>query len=50
VHRTTGPIHVQGSLYYSKFSNFIFQVPTGGIQDGLPVYEYREGKADYYGF
>ena len=50
VHRTTGPIHVQGSLYYSKFSNFIFQAPTGAIRDGLPVFTYREGKADYYGF
>ena len=50
VHRTTGPIHVQGSIYYSRFSNFIFQAPTGAIEDGLPVYQYREGKAQYYGF
>ena len=50
VHRTTGPIHVQGSIYYSRYSNFIFQAPTGEIEDGLPVYEYREGKARYYGF
>jgi iron complex outermembrane receptor protein len=50
VHRTTGPVHVQGSIYYSRYSNFIFQAPTGEIEDGLPVYEYREGKADYYGF
>jgi iron complex outermembrane recepter protein len=50
IHRTTGPVHVQGSIYYSRFSNFIFQVPTGEIEDGLPVYEYRQGKSDYYGF
>ena len=50
VHKTTGPIHVQGSVFYSRFSNFIFQAPTGEIEDRLPVYEYREGKADYYGF
>jgi iron complex outermembrane receptor protein len=50
VHRTTGPIHVQGSIYYSRFSNFIFQTPTGAIEDGLPVYQYREGRAQYYGF
>ena len=50
VHRTTGPVHVQGSIYYSRFSNFIFQAPTGEIEDNLPVYEYRQGKADYYGF
>lgn len=49
-HHTTGPIHVQGSIYYSRFSNFIFESPTGAIQDGLPVYRYRQGKADYYGF
>jgi len=54
VHHTTGPIHIQGSLFYSRFSNFIYQAPTGEIEGegehGLPVYEYREGKADYYGF
>jgi iron complex outermembrane receptor protein len=50
VHRTAGPVHVQGSIYYSRFSNFIFQAPTGAVQDNLPVYEYREGKATYYGF
>ena len=50
VHKTTGPVHVQASLYYSRFSNYIFQAPTGAIEDGLPVYQYREGKADYYGF
>jgi iron complex outermembrane receptor protein len=50
LHHTTGPVHVQGSLYYSKFSNFIFQAPTGEVRDGLPVFEYWQGKADYYGF
>jgi iron complex outermembrane receptor protein len=50
VHHTTGPIHVQGSVYYSRFTDFIFQAPTGDVRDGLPVYAYREGKANYYGF
>jgi iron complex outermembrane recepter protein len=50
LHHTTGPVHVEGSIYYSRFSNFIFQAPTGEIEDGLPVYEYRQGKAHYYGF
>jgi iron complex outermembrane receptor protein len=50
VHHTTGPVHVQGSLYYSRFSNVIFQAPTGEVRDALPVFSYREGKADYYGF
>jgi len=50
VHHTTGPVHVQGSIYYSRFTNFIYQAPTGEIRDGLPVYAYNEGKANYYGF
>ena len=50
VHRTTGPVHFQGSLYYSRFASFIFQTPTGAIRSGLPIYVYDEGKADYYGF
>ncbi len=50
VHHTTGPIHVQGSIYYSRFSNFIYQAPTGAMRDGLPVYAYSQGKANYYGF
>ena len=50
VHKTSGPIHVQGSLYYSHFLNFIFEAPTGGVEDGLPIYERFQGKADYYGF
>jgi len=50
VHHTTGPLHLQGSLYYSRFTNFIFQAPTGAVRDALPVFSYREGKADYYGF
>jgi iron complex outermembrane receptor protein len=50
VHHVTGPLHVQGSIYYSRFSNFIYLTPTGAIQDDLPVYDYFQGKADYYGF
>ena len=50
VHHTTGPVHVQGSVYYSRFTNFIFQAPTGAIRDGLPVYAYQQGKANYSGF
>lgn len=50
IHRTEGPIHVQAGLYYNLYSNYIFEAPTGIVKDELPVYEYREGKADYYGF
>jgi len=50
LHRTTGPVHLTANLFYSRFSNFIFLSPTGEIEDELPVFEYREGKADFYGF
>jgi iron complex outermembrane recepter protein len=50
LHHATGPVHLTGSVYYSRFSNFIFQAPTGEIRDDLPVYEFREGRANYYGF
>jgi len=50
LHHTSGPIHLQGSVYYTHFGNYVFQAPTDEIEDGLPLYEYREGKATYYGF
>ena len=45
-----GPIQFIGNLYYNHFGNFIFQAPTGATQDDLPVFQYRAGKADFYGF
>jgi iron complex outermembrane receptor protein len=50
LHHVSGPVHLTGNLYYSRFSNFIFQAPTGAVEDGLPVYQFLEGKADYDGF
>ena len=50
LHHTNGPVHLTGNLFYSRFSNFIFQTRTGEIEDDLPVYEFRQGKANYYGF
>lgn len=50
VRKSGGPVELTATAYYSHFGNFIFQAPTGEIQDDLPVYQYRQGKADYYGF
>ena len=50
LNQVTGPVHFRGSIYYSRFSNFIYQFPTGEIADGLPLYESLQGKANYYGF
>lgn len=50
LHHTSGPVHVTANVYYSRFSNFIFQAPTGAVEDDLPVYQFLQGKAKYYGF
>lgn len=50
VKRTAGPFKLTATAYYNRFSNFIYQAATGDIEDDLPVYSYRQGKADYYGF
>ena len=48
--RTAGPVRIGLTAYATRFSNFIFQSPTGEIEDDLPVYAYRQGKARYRGF
>jgi iron complex outermembrane receptor protein len=50
LHHGIGPVHLTGNLFTSRFSNFIFQAPTGEIEDDLPVFEFSQGKANYYGF
>jgi 5-oxoprolinase (ATP-hydrolysing) len=50
-YRAGGPLTVTDcNLYYSRFSNFIYQNFTGEIEDDLPVYKFFEGKANFYGF
>jgi iron complex outermembrane receptor protein len=43
-------VHLTGNLYYERFSNFIFQNFTGEIRDDLPVFQFFNGKANFYGF
>ena len=50
LHKTAGPLKLTANLFYSRFSNFIFQAPTGDEEDELPVFQYMQGKARYYGF
>ncbi len=37
------------SLYKSWFDNFIYESPTGGVEDGLPIFQYRQARATHYG-
>jgi iron complex outermembrane receptor protein len=40
----------EASAFHSWFSNFIYQDLTGAIEDGLPVFAFRQAGARYYGF
>ena len=45
-----GPVHLIANAYYNHFSNFIFQAPSGEVEDDLPVFPFLEDKANFYGF
>lgn len=38
------------SVFYTNYSDFIFRGPTGANIDGLPVFSYRQGDAEFYGW
>ncbi|MBB3861583.1 iron complex outermembrane receptor protein [Novosphingobium hassiacum] len=40
----------EASAYHNWFDNFIFEDLTGAVEDGLPVYQFGQAKARYYGF
>ena len=48
--RTGEGYTLEASAYHTWFSNFIFDSRTGGIEDGLPVYQIGQADARYYGF
>lgn len=49
--RRSGPgFTFEASAYHNWFDDFIYQDLTGAEQDGLPVYQFRQARARYYGF
>ncbi|MBU3078682.1 TonB-dependent receptor domain-containing protein [Sphingomonas quercus] len=49
--RGGGPgYHIELSVYHNWFDNYIFDTQTGAIEDGLPVYQSKQGKVRFYGF
>jgi iron complex outermembrane receptor protein len=38
------------SAYQIWFGDYIYEAATGAVEDGLPVFEYRQAKARYLGF
>lgn len=48
--RVTGNgYHLSAGVFQSWFSNYIYEQRTGAIEDDLPVYEYRQADARYFG-
>ncbi len=45
----SGPLSLTASLYYNKFSGFIYESPTGAVEDDLPVFQFSQAKAKHYG-
>jgi iron complex outermembrane recepter protein len=40
---------VELSGYYNRFRNFIYEAATGEIEDDLPVFQFRQDRARFYG-
>lgn len=41
--------YFNGTAYYTRFADYIFEAPTGEEEDGLPVFVYRQEDADFFG-
>ena len=49
--RRSGPgFTLEASAFHTWFDDFIYQDLTGAEQDGLPVFQFRQANARYYGF
>lgn len=48
--RSSGPVTWGLSLYRSQFRNFVYLAPSLLVEDDLPVYFYRQGRAAFTGF
>ncbi len=50
VRGSAGAVHLTANVYHNRFSNFIFVTPTGDVEDDLPVFAFRQGRANFTGF
>jgi iron complex outermembrane receptor protein len=46
---TGGGFTFGASVFHSWFDGYIFEAPTGLVEDGLPVFQYRQDDARYFG-
>jgi len=43
-------VQLSATIYANLFNDYIFEAETGGEEDGLPVFQYFQRDATYYGF
>jgi len=48
-HATGDGFTLGASIFHSWFDGYIYEQATGAIEDDLPVFEYRQGDARYFG-
>lgn len=48
--RGNGAVSWSLNVYRNAFDNFIYLAPTPAMKDGLPVFDYRQGRATLEGF
>ncbi len=41
---------LSATFYYNRFDDFIYETPTGEVEDGLPVFRYFQADATHWGF
>lgn len=49
VRKRTGRVTGAFTVFYNRFDDFIGLFPTGGEEDGLPVYGYQATDAEFFG-
>ncbi|QTD56900.1 TonB-dependent receptor domain-containing protein [Parasphingorhabdus cellanae] len=46
----SGPARFQLAAYHNWFDDFIYEIETGGEADGLPIFQFFQSDARYWGF
>jgi iron complex outermembrane recepter protein len=49
LHKRTGPVTGTVSVYATRFNGYIYQNPTGDVEDDFPVFVFAQRDAEFYG-
>lgn len=44
-----GPLRVEGHLFAAHYDGYIEETATGAVEDGLPVFQFAQSRADFRG-